>query len=208
MADIGEAVREAETVRKATAVELPALASVLASAFYDDPQFVWAIPDESRRLLILERGFGLYLRKLWFPLDECYTTGGIVGAAIWVPPGEWETSPWQQLRLLPAMAAAFRRYLPRVIRAVAALEANHPHERHWYLPFIGVDPDWQGRGIGAALMRPILDRCDGDRLPAYLEASNPRNRSLYERHGFEVTEEFRIGKGAPPIWRMWREPAG
>ena len=55
MAEIGDAVREAATVRKATDVELPALASVLASAFYEDPQFVWLIPDESRRLLMIER---------------------------------------------------------------------------------------------------------------------------------------------------------
>jgi hypothetical protein len=43
-------------------------------------------------------------------------------------------------------------------------------------------------------------------VPAYLEASTPRNRALYERHGFTVTEEFVLGKGSPPLWRMWREP--
>lgn len=31
-------------------------------------------------------------------------------------------------------------------------------------------------------------------------------RRVYERHGFEVTEEFRLPKGGPPLWRMWREP--
>jgi hypothetical protein len=43
--------------------------------------------------------------------------------------------------------------------------------------------------------------------PAYLEASSARNRALYERHGFEVTEELSLPKGGPPIWLMWREPA-
>ena len=122
-----------------------------------------------------------------------------------MPPGEWETSPWEQLRLLPAMGAAFRRYLPRVIRAIAALEANHPHERHWYLPFIGVRPDRQGNGIGSALLAHMEARLDAEGLPAYLEASSERNRALYVRHGFDVTGEVRLPDG-PPMWLMWREP--
>jgi hypothetical protein len=43
---------------------------------------------------------------------------------------------------------------------------------------------------------------------AYLEASSPRNRGLYEHHGFGVTEEFSLGAGSPPLWRMWRDPQG
>ena len=69
---------------------------------------------------------------------------------------------------------------------------------------IGIGPGWQGRGFGSALLRPILERCDRERLPAYLEASSPRNRALYERHGFEVAEEMRVSD-SPPLWRMWRE---
>ena len=69
-----------------------------------------------------------------------------------------------------------------------------------------MDPEWQGRGLGAALLNAVLERCDRERVPAFLEASRPRNRDLYERHGFAVTEEFRLGRGAPPQWRMWREP--
>jgi len=69
---------------------------------------------------------------------------------------------------------------------------------------IGVRPEWQGRGFGSALLRPILERCDRERLPAYLEASSPRNRALYERHGFAVVEEMRVSD-SPPVWRMWRE---
>ena len=44
-------------------------------------------------------------------------------------------------------------------------------------------------------MRPVLERCDDERLPACLEATSPRNRALYERHRFEVTEQFAVGPG-------------
>jgi GNAT superfamily N-acetyltransferase len=139
--------------------------------------------------------------------EETYTTPAIAGVAAWEPPGEWQLSAGRQLLLLPAMLGVFRRRLPNVVRALVKLEARHPRELHYYLPFIGVDPVWQGRGIGGALLAPILRRCDEERMPAFLEASTARNRVLYERHGFAVTEEFKLGDSAPPQWRMWREPA-
>jgi ribosomal protein S18 acetylase RimI-like enzyme len=84
----------------------------------------------------------------------------------------------------------------------------HPHEPHYYLSIVAVAPEHQGRGIGSALIRPILERCDRDGVPAYLEATTERNRALYERHGFRVSEEVRWPDDGPPLWLMWREPAG
>ena len=194
-------------MRKATAGEVPALAAALGRAFYDDPPTRWVFPDDGLREELMRRSLELYLRRLWFRQDETYTTDSIAGTAIWELPNEWQVSVVKQLSLLPSMARIFRRRLPRVLGAIAALESNHPVEPHYYLPFVGVEPRWQGRGIGAALLRPMLERCDREAVPAYLEASTPRNRALYERHGFKVTEEFQLGEGSPPVWRMWREPA-
>jgi GNAT superfamily N-acetyltransferase len=203
MIDIG---RGATTIRKARADELPRISAILADAFYDDPAMRWAIDDDRRRRDLLERAFGLFLRTLWFKQDECYTTAGTAGAIVWELPGQWKTGLVDQLRLFGPMARIYGRRLPRILRALAALESNHPVEPHFYLPLVGVQPGWQGRGLGTALLRPILDRCDDENVPAYLEASSPRNRDLYERHGFRVTEEFLLGPGSPPLWRMWRTP--
>lgn len=62
-------------------------------------------------------------------------------------------------------------------------------------------------GLGAWVLRPVLDHCDANGLPAYLEATCEHNRALYDRLGFAVREEIALGKGAPPLWPMWREPA-
>ena len=40
---------------------------------------------------------------------------------------------------------------------------------------------------------------------AYLDATNERNKRLYERHGFKAEDPF-AARGAPPLWPMWREP--
>jgi len=96
--------------------------------------------------------------------------------------------------------------IPRDLTAVAEqMTQLHPAGELWYLPMIGVDPVAQGRGLGSALLRHGLAACDRDGLPAYLEATNPRNRALYERHGFRVVEVIQAGS-SPPLWAMLREP--
>jgi ribosomal protein S18 acetylase RimI-like enzyme len=204
--DIGSASGQAQSVGRASESEGPAMARVLARAFHDDPAFSWVLRHDSRRMGILERGFELFLRRIWLEQEATYTTADVVAVAVWELPGQWKPPVGLQLRLLPAMAGVFKRHLPRVLKALTVLEGKHPREPHYYLAFVGADPEWQGRGLGSAVLAPILERCDAEGMPAFLESSTPRNRALYERHGFEVTEEFTLGRGAPTQWRMWREP--
>jgi ribosomal protein S18 acetylase RimI-like enzyme len=82
----------------------------------------------------------------------------------------------------------------------------HPEEPHWYLPWIGVRPEAQGKGVGSALLARGLARADADGLPAYLEATSRRNAALYARYGFEVRAIVEA-EAYPEIILMWR-PAG
>jgi hypothetical protein len=52
----------------------------------------------------------------------------------------------------------------------------------------------------------VLERCDTERLPAYLEASSEDNARLYARLGFEPREELEVLPGVP-VRPMWREPS-
>jgi GNAT superfamily N-acetyltransferase len=207
MVDIAAAAHEQRSVHKGGPRDVARMAAALGAAFEDDPAATWLVPDDARRRALLEKSFALFLERIWLAQDECYTTENGVGAAVWELPGQWKLGIVEQLRLLPRLAMTYRRHMPRLGRTITALESEHPEQPHYYLPFVGVTPEWQGRGVGAALLKPVLDRCDSERMPAYLEASSPRNRALYERHAFAVTQEFRLGKGSPPLWRMWREPA-
>jgi ribosomal protein S18 acetylase RimI-like enzyme len=65
------------------------------------------------------------------------------------------------------------------------------HEaREIQLSNIMVDPEFQNRGIGSAVLRDLLARAQARRLPVRLQVMkvNPA-RGLYERLGFVVTEE-------------------
>ncbi len=202
----GAAVPDRYRVRKAEPAQAAELAATLARAFYEDPLVSWVVPSDSRRLAITRRGFDLFLRRVWLRHEETYTVGDVAGVCVWEPPGTWKLEAREQISLLPAMLRIQGRTLPRLLGTLNAVEKGHPTQPHYYLAFVGVEPESRGRGMGSILMHPILQRCDQERVPAYLEASAPRNRDLYERHGFEVTEEIRPGRSGPPIWRMWREP--
>lgn len=205
--DIGDEARAG--VRKATQAELLPVAQALGEAFSRDPVFRWFLRDDPRIGHVSERFFDYGLRRIWAPHDEIYTTSQFAGGAVWEKPGRAQTSVLRQVMSLPSFVAIFRRHLPRMLRAVTIMERTHPHDvAHYYLPFVGVSPRHQGHGIGSALLQPVLARCDQEGVPAYLEATSPRNRALYLRHGWQDRGgPLTLGKGAPPIWPMWREPA-
>jgi GNAT superfamily N-acetyltransferase len=194
-------------VRKASRYDTLVLSRVLADAFYDDPAGRWFFPRAHTRRRQLERFFSLVmLERTALEHDEVWTTDGVAGAAIWMPPGSMQTTALDEARLMPALLRAGGRDIVRALRGMGAMEAVHPTEPHWYLPQIGVATAWQGRGIGSALLRPVLDRCDDEGMPAYLEATSEQNRALYERNGFEAFDVLSLPSGGPVLTLMWREP--
>jgi GNAT superfamily N-acetyltransferase len=181
----------------------------MARAFADDPVMSWIFPDEQMRHRQLPRFFAVTMREISLRHEgtEILVSGPVVlGGAIWVPPNAWRPSLWQQLRTLPGFAWSLRSRIAVASATYSELARRHPAGEHWYLSGLGTDPPVQGSGVGSALLRSRLVRCDSAGLPAYLESSNERNVPLYQRHGFEVTSEFRIPGGGPTLWLMWRDP--
>ena len=189
--------------RRARGEDVDALASVLARAFLDDPVMSWVFRRDRSRLGWNRRFFRWRLRSL-LRQEEVYTTADRAGAALWALPEQWRYTTSETLglaRFLPAIGAR----MPGILRGLGLVESRHPETPHYYLAVLGTEPTRQGEGIGSALMRPVLDACDADEVPAYLESSKERNVAFYARHGFRVTEEVRL-PGGPPVWLMWRDP--
>jgi ribosomal protein S18 acetylase RimI-like enzyme len=191
-------------MRPATAEDIGQLKTVLAEAFLDDPVFGWLMPKDGKRLAQLRRYFGLDLGHYALPHGRVWTTNDLTGAALTLPPGRWRVPP----RTTLLHGSAFGIHLLRAARMGATVEWRHAHEirgPHYYVRDIGVHPDTQGRGLGSALLRPTLDRCDREGMRAYIEASSERSAALYERLGFKHVKELRVG-GSPPLWLMIRPP--
>jgi ribosomal protein S18 acetylase RimI-like enzyme len=178
---------------------------VLAAAFSADPVFEWIFPDPARRATAVPRFFALTVDALAHH-DDTWTNGPHVrGAALWVPFGQPAVPEDRADEFGAALIESAGRDGQRMLDVVALLDEHHPAEPHEYLWFLGVAPQAQGRGIGSALMAPVLDRADAAGAPAYLEATSARSKALYERHGFVAEAPISVG-GCPPLWPMWRRP--
>jgi ribosomal protein S18 acetylase RimI-like enzyme len=195
--------------------EAESLGPVLARAFQDDPVMRWLFPDDAERRMRLTRLFTNSVARVNRGRRLIYSVGSVeigdeaastVSAALWDPPGTWRMSIWDQLRLAPAMLSTFGRRILLVLKMMTELEHHHLAEPHYYLFAIGTDPPLQRHGAGSALMSPILERCDREGLPAFLESSNPRNLSFYRRFGFEVTGALTLPSGGPSLDLMRRAP--
>jgi N-acetylglutamate synthase-like GNAT family acetyltransferase len=191
-------------IRKATEQDIPAMAAMLGRAFHDDPIVDWVFRDEERRPRYTRRFFAGRARVL-IGQREIYTADDCAAVAMWARPDEWRDPPLQALKELSVLVPGVGRRALQVMRGLIQVESRHPKPPHWYLAVLGTEPDRQGEGLGSALLHRVLDDCDRDEVPAYLETGTERNVGFYVRHGFEVSEEMRLPKG-PPIWLMWREP--
>lgn len=199
-------------VRSAGPRDVRAIAKVLADAFDDDPPFVWIVPNDATRKRRLRRYFATELRRHALrhgAVEVAVDDGRVIGAAMWLPPSQWLAPPIGQLVSLPGFAWAFGRRLRVAGAVVEAAYGVHPRTPvHWYLHAIGVSPQCQGRGVGAALLRSRLSRCDADGAPAYLESSKLANVPLYEHMGFVVTGTLDLPVDAPVVTAMWRAGTG
>jgi ribosomal protein S18 acetylase RimI-like enzyme len=173
----------------------------LVRAFADDPAARWMYP-QTRRYFEFFPHFVEAFGGPAFESGRVDQVGGHRGAALWLPPGIHPDDD--------AVSALIERSVPERDRAALfslfeAMGRYHPSEPHWHLPLIGVEPRAHYMGYGSALLREALARCDEAGELAYLESSNPRNISLYRRHGFEVLGTIQVGS-SPPITPMLRRP--
>lgn len=205
-AAVTEPVGSPPQPRLATPADAAAVTATIAAAFFDDPVIGWVWRDPVRRHQILPDFFALLVADSLVN-GEVYTTDDIAGASLWLPPATSEPTAEETAALVAAIETVSHEFAPAALELMEILEDHHPHEPHYYLPVVGTRPERQGRGIGSAVLAPVLQRCDQEGLPAYLEATSARNQALYLRHGFEVTREIGLPDG-PTIRAMWREPQG
>jgi GNAT superfamily N-acetyltransferase len=162
--------------------QIPAAGEMLARAFFNDPLCVFTQPDPHARLSQFTWLFTDLVRDA-ARQRSVYVSACVNrphGIAVWTPPqtggaaaDEERDTGTDQMELRFDHGAYHRftsacRHFERIHRQCAG-------GPHWYLGLLGVPPEWQYRGIGRALVAPVLHRADHERLPCYLETFVPGN---------------------------------
>jgi GNAT superfamily N-acetyltransferase len=181
-----------------------AVAAAVARGFHDNEIWVWLQANEHWRRRLMERTYRTLMRRVYLRRGAAWTTPDPVGAALWIAPGEPKRVRGDQFGEAIAAVPWIGRGLGRASRFDAMANEHHPHEPHWYLEVLSVEPKRQRQGYGSALLEPGLERCDAEGMPAYLETQREANIAFYRRFGFEVVEKLKL-PDSPPLWTMWRE---
>ena len=192
-------------IRRAGPDDKTVVAATVAAGFFDDPVTRWILPDVERRREIVGPMFELYVEP-YLPIGETYLTADAKGAAVWLPPHAQLMTAEQEEAFGEALVDLAGPEAERGFQLAEVFEQHHPSEPLYYCNFLSTVPAFQGRGIGSAFLRDMLGRADREGMPAYHEATSPRNRALYERHGYVTQGEFTLPDDGPTLWRMWREP--
>ncbi|MFI1996249.1 GNAT family N-acetyltransferase [Actinoplanes sp. NPDC020271] len=194
------------TIRDAKPEDLATLVDTLAEGFHDGDFADWLIPDPAQRARVYPGYFrilaGHALNTGWVQI-----TGDGDAVAVWhligPNPAVAPPIPRYQQRLADTVGPEA---LPRFRALDTAMEEYHPAGPHHYLAFLAVRPDRRGQGLGTALLEHHHQYLDGRGIPAYLEATGPRNMRLYLRHGYQPRPPFRLTDGSPHALPMWRDP--
>lgn len=202
--------------RHATLADLDALVPAYGAAVRDEAVASWMLPDEERRRhLAGTAGFGRYVREL---LEDgvlvVAEADGIAGVSVWqridrsiTNDEAAELAADEQMTLLREI---YGEYVDRAQQVGALTTQRHPHGRsYFYLQQMAVVPAYRGHGLGGSMLRHGLATAEAQNLPIYLEASTPRNRALYTRHGFvDFGAHIELPYDGPRLQPMLREPFG
>ncbi len=188
---------------------------VVGRAFRNDPALRFLIPEDARRVSLAPSLLGGMVRYCWL-YGEAYATADLEGIACWLPPGEPvpDFSPRAVVRalragLLAEIPSLGRKGLGRLLRWTRYTDELHRRLApgpHWYLWLLGVEPSQQRRGIGAALLRPVLARADAEGMLCYLETQNERNVGFYRKQGFQIVSDGEVPGHELRVWVMVRKP--
>lgn len=192
-------------VRRAGTSDIAAAVQTVTEAFHHDPTWGWAFPDPQLRPAQYHRWWAVFVSSA-NRYDWTWLADDAASVAVWIPPGGVELTDEDEASLEPLLRELIGPRTDAVLEGLHRFDTAHPRdEPHYYLSLLGTRNSRRGEGVGMALLRESLAAVDAERMPAYLESTNPANNRRYESVGFVDIGTFEMPDGGPVVTRMWRE---
>jgi ribosomal protein S18 acetylase RimI-like enzyme len=153
-------------------------AGVLARAFRDNPAIIAALKgdDPETRLRLLGPCMQSFVEStLRYGVAEVVKDGGrIVAVSLSFAPDRFPPPFWATIvQARGPVRAGLGRAL-RFLRIDQEMRKRHPHYRHWYLWFLGADPQRQGQGFGSKLLRSLSGKAEAIASHVISRRTRPR----------------------------------
>ena len=178
---------------------------VAARALRDNPSSVAVSDDPFARL---EMGYSIFtniIRDVEEPPASAKRGGCVLAVAAYQPPGQCVANilpPEARMLEIPGPDA---NDLDRWLHSGSVMAAHDLPEPHVHIGPVSVEPGFQGKGLGHAVMRLLGDKLDEGGHIGWLETDKPENLRFYISLGFEVVEQVPMFDGKFTWWFMRRD---
>ena len=197
----------------------PSAAKLIAAAYFDNPAHIYMCPDEKTRIQQLEwlLGLNLKLQLKYGAKSFSLPENGIVKAmGFWTKPNEVIVGTGAKIKagLLKVPFKMGYDGFKRVMEASAAVDDHlkrtlGPKQPYLYLNNMVMEESRRGKGWGSKILNKQFEII-AEKTPNAVLALNTQRYwtvKFYERLGFEVVLEEKIGTGplAFTNWTMKKE---
>lgn len=189
-------------MRKATSSDKPLILDILTCSF-DDNKSVNYVVEQDRNRVDRIRKLMDYSYNVCNEFGEVWISDDQQACALILFPDKkrstFRTLLWD-LKL--AFSAIGIDRVNAVLKREAMIKSNHPKAPFAYLWFIGVNPQFQRKGIGSELLGKVIRECERKERPIYLETSMEKNLPFYKKFGFEVFNSIQLSYTLYPLRRV------
>jgi len=167
--------------------EIPQAAKLIARAMANNPLHLAIFGKADHK--VISRQEKMFLLALQLPGLKIYASrqdGQINGIMCYTTSAHCQLKPLQLFKAIPPMIKALGSRLVPVLLWRMNWGRHDPKGVHYHFGPLAVDPDYQGKGIGKALLQYFCTLIEGTIRPAYLETDKEINIKLYEKFGFRI----------------------
>ena len=183
---------------------------MLNKLFAHYPLHVGFFPNETRR----EKKSRLFLEfalrySIHYGIAQAISPK-LEGIALWLPPTMNNINLGRVIRsgtvaIWAQLSIDFLRTILPIGNHLESIRARVANSPHWYLFYIGVTPEFQGKHYSTRLLDTMLPVIDETQKPCYLETHTEKNVKIFQKFGFSVIEKSTIPKTQITNWAMLRK---